>query len=60
MNRSYGFSLAEVLVSLLLVSTTALALQTQQWRASQWFNAIHDAAQQRMKQDNGYERAGGA
>jgi len=35
-----GFSLTEVLVSLLLLTTTSLALFKQQWQVSQLFNQV--------------------
>lgn len=52
MNTSYGFSLTEVLVSLLLVTTTSLALLTHQWRISQLFNHAHNQMNALVLADN--------
>lgn len=52
MNSSDGFSLAEVLVSLLLLTTTTLALVTQQWHVSQLFNQTHDRMNGLLQADN--------
>ena len=41
MKNHHGFSLIEVLVSLLLVTSTSLALLKQQWQTSQFFNQAH-------------------
>lgn len=40
MKTCQGFSLIEVLVSLLLMTTTSLALLKQQWHANQLFNQV--------------------
>lgn len=55
MNTPYGFSLTEVLVSLLLVTSTSLALLTQQWHVSQLFNQAHVRMQALLEQDNAAE-----
>ncbi len=55
-NTSAGFSLTEVLVSLLLVTTTSLALFTQQWRISQLFNQAHNRMGALLQADNAAER----
>ncbi len=52
MNSSDGFSLIEVLVSLLLVTTTSLALLTQQWHVSQLFNQAHVRMHALLQSDN--------
>ena len=52
MNSSDGFSLTEVLVSLLLVTTTSLALLTQQWHVSQLFNQAHVRMKALLQSDN--------
>ncbi len=52
MNSSDGFSLIEVLVSLLLVTTTSLALLTQQWHVSQLFNQAHVRMNALLQSDN--------
>ncbi len=57
MNTSYGFSLTEVLVALLLVTTTILALLTQQWRVAQLFNQVHVRMNVLLKSDNAFELA---
>ena len=40
MNQQKGFSLIEVLVSLMLVTTLALALLDQQWQTRQFINQL--------------------
>ena len=57
MNASRGFSLTEVLVSLLLVSTTSLALLTQQWQISQLVNHAHAGMNTLLEKDNILETA---
>lgn len=39
-----GFSLIEVVIALLLVTTTSLMLLTHEWQASQQFNHIKTCA----------------
>lgn len=56
MNTTQGFSLTEVLVSLLLVTNTSLALLTQQWHVSQLFNETHLYMSVLLEQDNDAER----
>lgn len=51
-----GFSLTEVLVSLLLITTTSLALLKQQWQISQLFNQIATRANALSQLDNAVER----
>ena len=51
-----GFSLTEVLVSLLLMTTTSLALFKQQWHVSQLFNQIHNRTGALSQLDNAAER----
>lgn len=51
-----GFSLTEVLVSLVLMTTTSLALLKQQWQVSQLFNEIHLRANALSQLDNAVER----
>ena len=55
MNLMHGFSLAEVLVSLFLISSTSLALLTQQWHVSQLFNQAHTRMEIQAKADNASE-----
>ena len=59
MNPMHGFSLPEVLVSLLLVSGTSLALLTQQWHVSQLFNQARVRLEARVQVDNRHECAPG-
>lgn len=56
MKTTQGFSLTEVLVSLLLVTTTSLGLLTQQWRVSQLFNQANIRLNDLLQQDNSAER----
>ena len=56
MNTTQGFSLTEVLVSLFLVTTTSLALLTQQWHVSQLFNQAHIRMNAMLLLDNASER----
>ena len=55
MNHTGGFSLIEVLISLLLVSTTSLALLQQQWHVSQLFNQSHIRMKALFELDNTFE-----
>ena len=55
MNQTGGFSLIEVLISLLLVSTTSLALLQQQWHVSQLFNQAHIRMKALFELDNTFE-----
>ncbi len=57
MNTMHGFSLSEVLVSLLLISSTSLALLTQQWHVSQLFNQARVRLEALSLVDNLSERA---
>lgn len=57
MNTMHGFSLSEVLVSLLLISSTSLALLTQQWHVSQLFNQARVRLEALSQLDNLSERA---
>ncbi|WP_058482367.1 type IV pilus modification PilV family protein [Legionella spiritensis] len=56
MNTSQGFSLVEVLVSLCLVTGTALMLLSQQWQMSRLFNDIRLSHQAVLQFDNAIER----
>ncbi|RUQ96866.1 prepilin-type cleavage/methylation domain-containing protein [Legionella septentrionalis] len=47
-----GFSLTEVLISLFLLTTIALALLKQQWQIQQLFNQLHWRAQALIELDN--------
>lgn len=57
MRTIHGFSLAEVLVSLFLISSTSLALLTQQWHVSQLFNEAHTRLEIQAEADNVFEHA---
>jgi len=52
-----GFSLTEVLVSLLLVTTTSLALFKQQWQVSQLFNQVSIRSNKFSEFENKTERS---
>ena len=56
MNINQGFSLTEVLVSLLLITSTSLALLKQQWHVSQLFNHMNIRACALLEEDNVAER----
>ncbi len=56
MNKTHGFSLTEVLIALLLVTTTSLALLTQQWHVSQLFRQAHSRMNALLQEDNAIER----
>ena len=51
-----GFSLTEVLLSLLLMTTTSLALLKQQWHVSQFLNQMYRRADALSQLDNATER----
>ncbi len=55
MNAYHGFSLTEVLVSLLLMTGTSLALLNQQWQISQLFNQLQARTQALTQLDNASE-----
>lgn len=55
MERQQGFSLIEVLVSLVLMTTTALALLQQQWHSQQLFNQVSLQAGALLILDNAVE-----
>lgn len=57
MNTTQGFSLTEVLVSLVLIATTSLTLLKQQWQVSQLFNQIRLRTDALSQLDNASERA---
>lgn len=56
MAKKNGFSLTEVLISLLLLTTTLLGLLKQQWHISQLFNQTHARLISVLQQDNALER----
>lgn len=55
MNNQHGFSLTEVLVALLLVTTTSLVLLKYQWHISQWINHSFLSTQALILLDNASE-----
>lgn len=55
MNKTGGFSFTEVLISLLLVSTSSLAVLTQQWHISQLFNDAYIRMNALLEIDNTFE-----
>jgi len=57
MNTSYGFSLTEVMVSLLLMTSTSLALIKQQWQTTQLFNQMQSGIQLLNQSDNVAEKS---
>lgn len=56
MKTCQGFSLTEVLVSLLLMTTTSLALLKQQWHTNQLLNQVHFQTKALRVLDNASER----
>lgn len=56
MNAYQGFSLTEVLVALLLLTTTSLTLLQQQWQTNQRFNQGLLRALALIQLDNNSER----
>lgn len=57
MSMNQGFSLTEVLVSLLLITSTSLALLKQQWQVSQLLTQMHIRADALSQLDNAAERS---
>ena len=57
MNTSHGFSLTEVMVSLLLMTSTSLALIKQQWQTTQLFNQMQSGIQLLNQSDNVAEKS---
>ncbi|KTD27463.1 prepilin-type N-terminal cleavage/methylation domain-containing protein [Legionella maceachernii] len=55
MEKQKGFSLVEVLVSLLLITSTSALLLRQQWQLSQLFNQLLISTQDLIQRDNDYE-----
>jgi prepilin-type N-terminal cleavage/methylation domain-containing protein len=51
-----GFTLTEVLVSLLLVTSTSLAILRQQWQLSQVLNQTLSASRALVQLDNNSEK----
>lgn len=57
MSTNQGFSLTEVLVSLVLITSTSLALLKQQWQVSQLFTQTDIRASTLSQSDNAVERS---
>lgn len=57
MSTNQGFSLTEVLVSLVLITSTSLALLKQQWQVSQLFTQTDIRANRLSQSDNAVERS---
>ncbi|WP_347251651.1 prepilin-type N-terminal cleavage/methylation domain-containing protein [Legionella sp.] len=55
MEKQKGFSLVEVLVSLLLITSTSALLLRQQCQLSQLFNQLLISTQDLIQRDNDYE-----
>ncbi len=55
MNQHQGFSLIEVLISLMLVSMTALGLLQQQWQSTQLFTQMRLQTEALIELDNASE-----
>ena len=56
MDTIQGFSLTEVLIALLLLSTTSLALLKQEWQITQFFQQTRVRMDALMQEDNAMER----
>lgn len=56
MNPIHGFSLTEVLVSLLLLSTTLLVLLKQEWHITQFFYQTCVGMDVLLMEDNAAEQ----
>jgi len=55
MQRNGGFSIAEVLVSLLLIMGLSLALLKQQWQVNQWLHQLYSRFDTMIQHDNDME-----
>ncbi len=56
MSMSQGFTLTDVLVSLLLLTSTSLAVLKNEWQVSQLFNEMHLRSHALTYLDNSSER----
>lgn len=52
-----GFTLTEVVVSLVLLTGTSIAIMTQQWQASRLTKQMHLATKQLIEADNQHEQS---
>jgi prepilin-type N-terminal cleavage/methylation domain-containing protein len=55
MNTTHGFSLTEVLISLLLLTTSSLALIRQEWHITQFFHQIYYRMDDLLQEENTLE-----
>lgn len=56
MTSQNGFSLLEVLVALLLITSSSIVLLQQQWQLSQVLNQVISSSQAQVLSDNHYEK----
>ncbi|KTD35804.1 hypothetical protein Lnau_0788 [Legionella nautarum] len=56
MTSQKGFSLLEVLVALLLITSSSIVLLQQQWQLSQFLNQLIMNSQAQVQSDNHYEK----
>ncbi|ARH00749.1 type IV pilus modification PilV family protein [Legionella micdadei] len=57
MNNQKGFSLVEVVISLLLITSTSVLLLRQQWQLSQLLNQLLVKSAALVQTDNDYEKS---
>jgi prepilin-type N-terminal cleavage/methylation domain-containing protein len=55
MNTTHGFSLTEVLISLLLLTTSSLALLKQEWHITQFFHQMYRRMDALLQEENTIE-----
>ena len=55
MNATHGFSLTEVLISLLLLTTSSLALIRQEWHITQFFHQMYHRMDALLQEENTLE-----
>ena len=55
MNTTHGFSLTEVLISLLLLTTSSLALLKQEWHITQFFHQMYHRMDGLLQEENALE-----
>jgi prepilin-type N-terminal cleavage/methylation domain-containing protein len=56
MKSQKGFSLLEVLIALLLITSSSIVLLQQQWQLSQFLNQVISDSQALILSDNHYEK----
>lgn len=57
MNNQKGFSLVEVVISLLLITSTSVLLLRQHWQLSQLLNQLLVKSAALVQTDNDYEKS---